>query len=130
MYTSTYTATCTSTLTSNLTCTYIATSTYFLLVIIIFIMRLLELLLHLIHALLFYLYLSNAKLKHQIIESQLISQQMQNNFDQAIALNVEKQKELERVIIKQQKLRLEQNITLQDKKCISKEFIDKINENF
>jgi hypothetical protein len=78
----------------------------------------------------FYLYLSNAKLKHQIIESQLISQQMQNNFDKAIALNVEKQKELERVIIKQQKLRLEQNITLQDKKCISKEFIDKINENF
>ena len=55
---------------------------------------------------------------------------MQNNFDKAIALNVEKQKELERVIIKQQKLRLEQNITLQDKKCISKEFIDKINENF
>lgn len=77
-----------------------------------------------------YLYLSNTKLKHQIIESQLISQQIKNNFDKTIALNIEKQKELERVIIKQQKLRLEQNITLQDKKCISKEFVDKINENF
>jgi outer membrane lipopolysaccharide assembly protein LptE/RlpB len=77
-----------------------------------------------------FLYRENRSLQKEKIIMETKSAEMQNDFDQKLRIEQEKQNNLEIIIKKNQQIRQTQVITLQDKKCLSSEFMEIINENF
>ncbi len=77
-----------------------------------------------------FFYKQAQKLKAQIVFIEGQAKLNQENFNNRLATATAKQKQLESDIAKQQQERKKQQITLQDKKCITPQFIHTINENF
>lgn len=77
-----------------------------------------------------FFYKQTQKLQKEMIVLEANAKVMQDNLDRQIATATAKQKQLESDIAKQQQERKKQQITLQDKKCITPQFIHTINEDF
>lgn len=77
-----------------------------------------------------FLYNKAQKCQKEMILMRAESKVIQDTFNRDIEKAKAKQKQLENDIARQQQERKKQNITLQDKKCITPQFIHTINEDF